>query len=89
MNEPKKIAKRIAVGLIGFPLFAAGIILIPLPGPGLLLSFVALFILSTEFSWATKRFKAIKAKIRQIYKEAKERADKIENMGKGPGKKDR
>lgn len=40
--------------LVGIPLLIVGIILIPLPGPGLLVCFAALVVLSWEFEWAEK-----------------------------------
>lgn len=65
-------------GLIGFPLLIVGLILIPLPGPGVLLCFVALFVLSLGFDWAGKYLDKCKTVLRKIYTEAKSRADRIE-----------
>jgi uncharacterized protein (TIGR02611 family) len=45
---------RIAVGLIGSLIVAAGIVAIPLPGPGWLIVLGGLFVLATEFSWAER-----------------------------------
>jgi uncharacterized protein (TIGR02611 family) len=45
---------RIAVGLIGTLIVAAGIVAIPLPGPGWLIVLGGLFVLATEFSWAER-----------------------------------
>lgn len=77
MRRGKKALKKLIVGAVGFPLLAVGIILIPLPGPGVLVSLLAFFILSLEFDWAEKYFNQAKAVIKKIYDEAKERADKI------------
>lgn len=87
MKQSAKNFRRFIVSIVGFPLLAAGIILIPIPGPGLLLSFLALFILSFEFDWASKGFQKTKSEFRKIYIKAKERADKIENLGNKPRKK--
>jgi len=43
---------RVAVAVIGAAVVVGGIVLIPLPGPGWLIVFGGLAILSTEFEWA-------------------------------------
>lgn len=80
MGKAIRATKRVIICLIGFPLLGLGIILIPLPGPGLLVSFLALIILSAEFDWAKNRLMTAKIKIKEIYQEAKDRADKIEHL---------
>ena len=45
---------RVAVGVIGTLIVAAGIVAIPLPGPGWLIVLGGLFVLATEFSWAER-----------------------------------
>lgn len=50
----KRQLKRIAIGIIGGLLLVVGIIAIPYPGPGWLIVFTALAILSTEFTWAQR-----------------------------------
>lgn len=84
---PRRI-KRLTVSIVGFPLLAVGIVLIPVPGPGLIVSLLALMILSSEFDWAKAGSKKAKNKIKEIYKEAKARADKIESLGEKSGKDD-
>ncbi len=81
MNKSGRLLRKLVVALIGFPLFVLGLILIPLPGPGLIVSFIALFILSFEFDWADKYKEKAKAEFKKIYANAKERADRIENLG--------
>lgn len=80
-------ARKVVISLIGFPLFILGIILIPIPGPGLLVSFLALLILSLEFDWADTQLAKIKKALKKIYETAKARADKIENLGSGSQQK--
>ncbi len=48
--------KRIAIGVAGFAMVVAGLLLsLPLvPGPGLLLVIAGLALLATEFSWAER-----------------------------------
>lgn len=48
----KKQTKKVAVGIVGGFVLLAGIIMIPYPGPGWLVVFAGLGILSTEFEWA-------------------------------------
>lgn len=72
-----KLLRKIGVLLIGIPLIILGIILIPLPGPGLLVSFLGLFILSIEFEMARKHRDRLHKHVKKIVKEAKDRSDKI------------
>lgn len=81
MRHAWRSARKIIVSLVGFPLFIVGVILIPIPGPGLLISFLALLILSLEFSWADAQLVKIKKALKKIYDTAKARADRIENLG--------
>ncbi|WP_070378360.1 TIGR02611 family protein [Rhodococcus sp. WMMA185] len=43
---------RLAVGVIGVLVLAAGVVAIPYPGPGWLIVFAGLGILASEFAWA-------------------------------------
>jgi uncharacterized protein (TIGR02611 family) len=45
---------RLAVTLVGAVVIAIGIVLLPLPGPGWLIIFAGLGILSTEYVWAQR-----------------------------------
>lgn len=53
-NRALDLSYRIAVGLIGVAIIVIGIVLLPLPGPGWLIIFAGLFVLSTEFEWAER-----------------------------------
>lgn len=86
LHKARRAAKRAVVIFTGFPLLILGIILIPLPGPGLLISFMGLLILSLEFDWATVSLNKTKAQFKKIYLTAKTRADKIEQLGNQPKK---
>lgn len=48
----KRQFKRGMIGLIGGIVLVAGVIMIPYPGPGWVVVFAGLGILSTEFEWA-------------------------------------
>ena len=45
---------RIAVGIVGGIMTIAGLLLVPLPGPGWLVVFLGLAVLGTEFHWARR-----------------------------------
>lgn len=45
-------SKRAAVLALGLALVAAGLVLLALPGPGLLLMIAGLAVLASEFAWA-------------------------------------
>lgn len=70
--------RRVIVGLVGFPMLVLGIVLVPLPGPGVLVSLLALFVLSFEFEWAKQPLEDAKNIIKKIYEKSKEQAAKID-----------
>lgn len=78
MNTSVKLFRKIIVAAIGFPLLVLGAILVPLPGPGFLVMFIALALLATEFDWASKYADGIKAKLKAIYDKSMAKADAIE-----------
>lgn len=78
MRKTAKILRKIFVGIVGFPLLAFGIVLIPLPGPGVLVSLIACFVLSLEFDWAEKGLREATETIKKIYQAAKNQAAKID-----------
>lgn len=47
-------ARKVVVLIVGVAVLLAGIALLPLPGPGMLVIIVGLVILATEFSWAQR-----------------------------------
>lgn len=55
--------KRIAVTVAGFAILLAGVALLVLPGPGWLLIFIGLGILSTEYVWAERLLKKAKERV--------------------------
>jgi uncharacterized protein (TIGR02611 family) len=63
--------RRIAVGVAGFCLIAVGLLLLVIPGPGLLLIVAGLAVLAGEYVWAQRalnfaRRKAAEAKDRVL-----------------------
>ncbi len=65
-------AKRLIVIVIGFTILAAGVAMIVLPGPAIVVIPVGLAILATEFIWAKKLLVMVK--------------ERISNMRKGSGR---
>lgn len=59
-NPALNLAYRIGVGVVGGLVLVAGILMIPYPGPGWLVVFFGLAILSTEFEWAGRVLKFAK-----------------------------
>jgi hypothetical protein len=56
----KGAARRIAIEVGGWALVLAGIAALVLPGPGLLLLFAGVAVLSQQYEWAEKRLDPIK-----------------------------
>ncbi len=52
--------KRVILEIIGWTLVAAGIVALVLPGPGLLMLFGGLALLSQQYAWAERRVEPIK-----------------------------
>lgn len=65
-------ARRSAIALIGSLVVLLGIILVPLPGPGLLVVIIGLAILATEFAWAENWLQKSKGYIKQKTQHSKD-----------------
>ncbi len=57
--------KRIAVSILGFALVLAGVVMLVVPGPGLLVIIAGLAILATEYVWAQRALNFAKQKAEQ------------------------
>jgi uncharacterized protein (TIGR02611 family) len=57
-----KVAKRIAIGVVGGTVLALGIVMMITPGPGIAGILAGLGILAIEFAWARIWLKKIKTK---------------------------
>lgn len=55
-------AKRLLVFILGVAVLAAGVAMLALPGPGLVVIIVGLVILATEFAWAERMLDKTTAK---------------------------
>lgn len=61
-NGAYRLAKRIAVTLLGFSVLAVGVAMLVLPGPGLVVIPAGLAILGLEYAWARAWLKRVKQK---------------------------
>ena len=61
-----KYLRKIVVAIIGTIVLIIGIILIPLPGPGLLICLAALFIYSLEFDWVKPHIERLKKQLKEL-----------------------
>lgn len=55
--------RKIVFALGGFILIVIGVALLALPGPGLVVIALGLFVLSLEFEWADKYFKRLRGEV--------------------------
>jgi hypothetical protein len=56
----KSAIKRFLVGAAGYLVVALGIVLMPLPGPGVIIVLLGVLILATQFEWAERRVDQVK-----------------------------
>jgi uncharacterized protein (TIGR02611 family) len=63
-----RIAKRIAIGIVGGSVLVVGVCMIVLPGPAFIVIPVGLGILGIEFAWARIWLKKVKAKAQDVTK---------------------
>jgi uncharacterized protein (TIGR02611 family) len=61
----RQSGKRIAVSIAGFAVLIAGVAMLVLPGPGIVLILVGLGILSSEYVWAQRLLRIAKEKAEQ------------------------
>lgn len=69
-----KVVKRVGVEAVGWVLLVGGIAALILPGPGLLMIFASLAILSQQYEWAERRLDPIK------YRALKGAAESVETL---------
>lgn len=61
-----RVARRIAVALVGFTVLLAGIVMIVIPGPALIVIPVGLAILGIEFAWARFWLKHVRERLSDL-----------------------
>lgn len=60
LQRTARLAKRIGVEALGWILVLLGIAALVLPGPGLILLALGLFVLATQYEWAERRLEPVK-----------------------------
>ena len=61
-------ARRLVVIVIGFTILVAGVAMIVLPGPAVVVIPVGLALLATEFVWARRLLDSVKERFKRIRK---------------------
>jgi uncharacterized protein (TIGR02611 family) len=59
-NVVKRAVKRYSIATVGFLVLAIGVVLMPLPGPGVLIVLLGVLILATQFEWAERRVEQVR-----------------------------
>ncbi len=60
LGAMKSAARRVTLEVVGWTLVVAGIAALVLPGPGLLMLFAGMAVLSQQYDWAAKRLAPVK-----------------------------
>jgi len=55
--------RRVAITVVGFALLLAGVAMLVLPGPGLLVILAGLAVLATEYAWAKRRMATVRRRV--------------------------
>lgn len=66
MNITYRFARRVAVAVIGGSLVVLGILLLVLPGPGLVTAAAGLAVLGLEFAWARRWLGNVRKRISDV-----------------------
>jgi len=66
-----RLARKIAVGVAGGALLIAGVALIFLPGPAIVVIPLALALLATEFPWAARFLRYLKDRAKRLVEYAR------------------
>ena len=81
---PYRMAKRIAIGIVGGSVLIIGICMIVLPGPAFVVIPVGLGILGIEFAWARSWLRKAKAKAEEVARSFKQKSGGQDSDGPGP-----
>lgn len=65
VNSILGVARRGGVLLLGMALMVTGLVLLVLPGPGLLIAALGLAVLATEFRWASRMRDDLRRRVQQ------------------------
>jgi tellurite resistance protein TerC len=67
-NIAYRLARRIAISVVGFTVLAIGIAMMVLPGPAFIVIPIGLGILGLEFAWARRWLEKVKEKAEAVAK---------------------
>jgi uncharacterized protein (TIGR02611 family) len=70
-----RVAKRIAIGIVGGTVLVMGIVMMVTPGPGIAGILGGLGILAIEFTWARIWLKKLKTKAQEMARKLQNRKD--------------
>jgi uncharacterized protein (TIGR02611 family) len=68
-----RAARKVAISTLGGAILVVGVVLLPLPGPGMLVVFLGLAILSTEYSWPKRLAHYLRRRAAQFAERRRER----------------
>lgn len=93
MASPARVArfigrnsKRIAISVVGGVLVLAGLAMLVLPGPGILVAALGFAVLGTEYAWAASALERTKGMAEKAGKAARARATTTARAAKGAGR---
>ncbi len=66
MTTPVRAVRRAVVTVVGVTVLVAGLLMLVLPGPGLLSTAAGLAILSTEYDWARRHVTRVRERATQV-----------------------
>ncbi len=68
LNVAYRLARRIAISIVGFTVLAIGLAMIVLPGPAIVVIPIGLGILGVEFAWARRWLQTAREKAEAVAK---------------------
>ncbi len=70
LNRSARLARRVALTILGLGVLGLGVAMLALPGPGFLVVALGFFILSLEYEWARHRFEQARQKAADLADQA-------------------
>ena len=87
-NIAYRIARRIAITVVGFTVLLVGIAMIALPGPAVVVIPIGLGILSLEYAWARRWLNKVKEKGEALARTVTGSSKTTTGGDAGPGRAD-
>jgi len=73
VEELTRGIRRIAVLVVGLVLLVAGVLMLVLPGPGVLVTMAGLALLATEYEWARRLLARLRQHLRRLSDQVRRR----------------